>query len=224
MSTRIRPCIRPLPGQTASAAPSTAAFRARLLVLAVAWACAASIAVAEDGRPTTFGLADLDGRWVQLDASQDADRRRTAIDTAIQPLSWVVRKMAGGVLHSTTSPDPTFHFVWDGERLQQRLPGKRGVTTRPVLPGAPAATGVDSRGEPFEGRWLWTSDGLAFRWHQHQAHGTNLYRVDPARHELTIDHDIQITAIDGIAPIAYRSRFVQADLPAVSAARAPEAD
>ncbi|MBY0400679.1 hypothetical protein K2X89_10310 [Myxococcota bacterium] len=172
-----------------------------------------------DGLP--FALADLDGRWIQRDARVDADRRRAAIEAAIQPLAWVVRKMAGGVLHSKTAPDPTLHFVWDGERLHQRLSGKRDVQTRLVEPGSPASTGLDGRGEPFEGQWLWTSDGLAFRWKQHQAYGTNLYRLDPIRHEITIDHAIHITALEDVLPIVYRSRFVQAELPAVSAASEP---
>lgn len=208
---------------TARAALGVSSLRIGLSLIAILWICAASRLGAEDVRPTGFGLSDLDGRWIQRDAHLDADARRAAIDTAIQPLTWVVRKMAGGVLHSTTVPDPTVHFVWDGKRLHQRLTGKRGVITRIVEPGAPAATGLDTRGEPFEGQWVWTRQGLQFSWRQHQAYGANLYRVDPARHELTIDHSIHITALGGVEPILFRSRFVQADLPAVSAAGTPEA-
>lgn len=205
-------------------APGASFLPIALLLIALAWIGLASRVGAEDGRPSGFALPDLDGRWIQRDANFDTQARRAAIDTAIQPLAWVVRKMAGGVLHSTTTPEPTVHFVWDGKRLHQRLNGKRGVSTRIVEPGAPAATGHDARGEPFEGRWIWTQEGLQFSWRQHQAYGANLYRVDPARHELTIDHSIHVTALDGVEPILFRSRFVQADLPAVSAAGATEAE
>lgn len=196
-------------------------LRIALRLIVMLWLCAAPSVHAQDARPPGFGLSDLDGRWTQRDVNFDAEARRAAIDTAIQRLSWVVRKMAGGVLHSTTTPDPTVHFVWDGKQLHQRLNGKRGVTTRIVEPGAPAATGLDARGEPFEGQWIWTAEGLQFAWRQHQAHGANLYRVDPARRELTIDHSIHVTALDDVEPILFRSRFVQADLPAVSAAGTP---
>jgi len=196
---------------------------ALVLLIAAGSALGAPMAQAADERPAHFALRDLDGRWLQRDADSDANARRTAIDSAIQPLNWVVRKMAGGVLHTTTAPEPTVHFVWDGERLHQRLTGKRGTSTRPVEPGSPATTGQDSRGEPFEGRWVWTREGLAFQWKQHQAFGTNLYRVDPARHELTIDHSIHVTALEGVLPIVYQSRFREADLPAVSAAGDPVA-
>lgn len=202
--------------------PALGRARVLILLVATAWATLGVPSAGADGeRPAGFGLVDFDGRWIQRDADFDANARRTAIDAAIEPLSWVVRKMAGGVLHATTKPDPTVHFVWDGERLHQRLTGQRGTTTRLVEPGAPATTGQDSRGEPFEGRWVWTRDGLAFEWKQHQAFGTNLYRVDPARHELTIDHSIHVTALEGVRPILFRSRFREADLPAVSAAGDP---
>jgi hypothetical protein len=197
-----------------------------LLILCLCF-CLESSAVADeraaaDERSTApFRLSDLDGRWVQHDESRDASARHAAIDTAIQPLSWVVRKMAGGALHTTTAPEPTVHFVWDGKQLHQRLNGKRGVKVRIVEPGGPLATGFDSRGEPFEGQWLWTPDGLQFRWQQDQAHGANLYHLDPGRQELTVIHRIRITALDGIEPIEFRSRFVKADLPTVSAAGAP---
>lgn len=201
---------------------SVPSLRIGLWLIAILWLCLASQVGAEDLRPTGFGLSDLDGRWTQRDAIFDGQARRAAIDTAIQPLNWVVRKMAGGVLHSTTTPDPIVHFVWDGRRLHQRLTGKRGATTRIVEPGAPAATGHDARGEPFEGQWVWTREGLQFSWRQHQAYGANLYRVDPARRELTIDHSIHVTALDGVEPILFRTRFVQADLPVVSAGGSPE--
>ncbi|MFO0687519.1 MAG: hypothetical protein U0900_02315 [Myxococcota bacterium] len=180
-------------------------------------------ASADEPRALGLRLQDFDGRWTQRDAGRDDVARRAAIDTAIQPLAWVVRKMAGGVLHATTAPESTVHFIWDGARLHQRLEARRGAITRPVEPGAPPTTSTDGRGEPFEGQWIWTPDGLQFSWRQHQAFGANLYRVDPVRHELTIDHSIHVTALEGVQPIRFQSRFIQAGLPAVSAGAAPGA-
>ena len=168
--------------------------------------------------PSSMRLADLDGRWRQLESGPDESDRLKAIDTAVESLTWVVRKMAGGVLRSTTAPQPMLHFVWDGARLHERVRGKRGAEARPIVPGAGPVSAIDSRGEAFEGAWLWTPEGLRFSWRQHQAYGANLYRLDEAKRELTVDHAIHVTAIDGVRPILYRSRFAKDGLPAVSAA------
>lgn len=163
-------------------------------------------------------LADLDGRWRQLASPADERDRMKAIDTAVEPLTWVVRKMAGGVLRSTTAPKPELLFIWDGTRLHERVKGAHGDETRLIEPGAGTKSAIDPRGEPFEGAWLWTPEGLRFDWRQRQAYGVNVYRLDEARRELTIDHTIHVTGIDGVRPILYRSRFLKDGLPAVSAA------
>ena len=173
---------------------------------------------AETAGSATMRLADLDGRWRQLDSDVATQARFASIDSAVEPLTWVVQKMASGVLRSTTAPRPTLHIVWDGERLQERIPGKDKLETRWVDPGTTAVAAVDSRGEPFEGAWDWTTDGLRFRWRQHQAYGANLYRMDHGKRTLTIDHTIHVTALEGVRPIAYRSRFSKDALPAVSSA------
>lgn len=168
--------------------------------------------------PAAMRLADLDGQWRLLESDSDLRARMLAIDVAVEPLTWVVRKMAGGVLRSTTAPRPTLLFVWDGNRLHEQVPGKGRIETRLITPDAAVFTAVDPRGEAFEGVWDWTSAGLRFRWRQSQAHGENLYRMDPDKRNLTIDHTIQVTALDGLRPIAYRSRFAKDALPAVSTA------
>jgi hypothetical protein len=168
--------------------------------------------------PAVMRLADLDGQWRLLESESDLRARMLAIDVALEPLTWVVRKMAGGVLRSTTAPRSTLLFVWDGERLHERVPGKQRVETRLIAPGAAEFTAVDHRGDSFSGVWDWTSEGLRFRWRQHQAYGANLYRMDPDKRNLTIDHSIQVTALDGLRPIVYRSRFAKDALPAVSTA------
>ena len=42
--------------------------------------------------------------------------------------------------------------------------------------------------------------------------------MDHAKRTLTIDHTIQITALEGVHPIVYRSRFSKDALPVVSSA------
>ena len=167
--------------------------------------------------PSVSKLAALDGRWQLLQSETDERIRIAAIDAAVQPLTWVVRKMAGRVLRSTTAPRPEVHFVWDGRELFERVPGHRGVEARLVDPEAGTSKAIDPRGEPFEGEWRWTSDGLRFRWRQDQAYGENLYRLDASGHALTIDHAIHVTALDGVGPILYRSRFARIEHPSVSA-------
>jgi len=167
-------------------------------------------------------LERLDGRWQQADPGLDQRARLAAIESAVEPLTWVVEKMAGGVLRSTTAPPTVLHFVWDGEQLHERVQRARETDVRLIDPGGPPVRHVDARGEDFEGTWRWTREGLRFEWRQHQAFGANLYRLDPASGALTIDHAIQVTAIDGVRPILYRSCFVRADVPAVSAAAETE--
>ena len=164
--------------------------------------------------PSSQRLADFDGRWRKLESMTDERDRLKSIDTAVADLTWVVRKMAGGVLRSTTAPKPELLFVWDGVRLHERVSG----SARLIEPGAGPVTAVDPRGESFEGTWVWTPDGLRFSWRQRQAYGVNLYRFDEAKRELTVDHAIHVTGIDGVGPILYRARFLKDALPAVSAA------
>jgi len=165
-------------------------------------------------------LAAFDGRWNQRDAALDERSRFAAIEAALEPLNWVVRKMAGGVLRSTTAPPETLVFVWDGRLLQERVGGARGKQIRPVDPDRGPLQTVDSRGEAYEADWSWTRDGLEFSWRQHQAFGSNLYQLDPTRGALTIVHTIRVTAIEGVRPIVYRSRFDKESPPAVAAAGA----
>lgn len=167
--------------------------------------------------PSFSKLADLDGRWQRLQVETDERIRLAAIDTAVESLTWVVRKMAGGVLRSTTTPRSEVHFVWDGRNLYERVPGHRDVEARLVDPEAGTAKAIDSRGEPFEGEWRWTSEGLRYRWRQDQAYGENLYRLDASGRALTIDHAIHVTALEGVGPILYRSHFSRVDRPSVSA-------
>lgn len=165
---------------------------------------------------TSMQLVDLDGRWRRLEDAVATRDRLASIDSAVEPLTWVVRKMASGVLRSSTAPRPTLDFVWDGKQLHERVPGQDRIEARLVEPGAASFKAIDPRGDPFEGTWDWTREGLRLRWRQHQAHGSNLYRMSPDKRTLTVDHTIQITALSGLRPIAYRSQFAKDSLPAVA--------
>lgn len=184
----------------------------------------ARAAFANDPAPEPrLRLADLDGRWRPIDDPAATQARLIAIDSAVEPLTWVVRKMATGVLRSSTAPRPTLDFVWDGNRLHERVPGQHRIEIRVIEPGAPAFQAKDPRGESFEGAWDWTPEGLRLRWRQPQAHGSNLYRISPDKRTLSVDHTIQVTALSGLRPIVYRSNFAKDDLPAVASdAPAPE--
>ena len=165
---------------------------------------------------TQIRLEDLDGRWRQIEDPAATRARLVAIDSAVEPLTWVVRKMASGVLRSSTAPRPTLDFVWDGKRLHERVPGKYRIETRIIEPGAAAFQATDPRGESFEGVWDWAPEGLRLRWQQTQAHGSNVYRISPDKRLLSVDHTIQVTALSGLRPIVYRSLFSKDDLPAVA--------
>lgn len=189
-----------------------------IIVLAAALLAPPAGSAAEE---TRIRLADLDGRWRQIDDPVATQARLQAIESAVEPLTWVVRKMATGVLRSSTAPRPTLDFVWDGSQLHERVPGEHRIETRLIEPGADPFRAKDPRGEFFEGAWDWTRDGLRLRWQQHQAYGSNVYRMSSDRRTLIVDHEIQVTALSGLRPIAYRSHFTKDDLPAVASDAAP---
>jgi hypothetical protein len=49
------------------------------------------------------------------------------------------------------------------------------------------------------------------RWQQHQAYGSNLYRLDGDA--LVVEHTIHVTALSDVAPIVYQSRFNRSETP-----------
>jgi hypothetical protein len=165
-------------------------------------------------------LALYDGLWRRIDDPDEDSRRLRSIDAAIRNLSWIVRRMAAGVLKKSTAPPQEMRFTWDGERLHQLVDSGAGdASRRPVELDAPPRILTDPRGEDFASSWTWTRDGLQVHWKQHQAHGSNLYRIEPQTQRLVVEHRIQVTALAGIEPIVFRSRFGRESLPAVSSAR-----
>ena len=164
-------------------------------------------------------LAVYDGDWSQLDSEQDRAARIEAIEDAIDDLSWVLRTMAGPMLRNTTAPPPRMQFVWDGQHLEQHIFEPEGPRVRTIELGRESKDGRDAQGETLDATWHWTGDALRLNWAQHQAHGYNIYRVDPSTGTLIVKHMIQITAVSDVGPIVYESRFERQGLPTVAADR-----
>lgn len=155
-------------------------------------------------------LSVYDGLWRRIDDPAAETARLAEIDGAVGELSWLLRRMATGLLRKTTVPPAELRFVWDGRALTQRVDGAMGRIERPVEPGGVPVERIDARGEPFVSHWRWTPDGLSVHWEQRQARGDTLYRLDPADERLLrVEHTLEITAIRGIPPIVYRSTFAR---------------
>jgi len=160
------------------------------------------------------GLAGFEGDWRQVDPDVNDASRLSAIDRAVAGLSWVVRKMAAPALRRSTAPPARMQFIWDGEQLVQRIMETEGRNAaRVVDPEAGPVAGTDKKGDPTTASWRLTDSVLHLDWTQAQAHGHNIYRVDPETEILIIEHMIQVTAISNVEPIIFVSQFDRSDLP-----------
>lgn len=172
--------------------------------------------------PETRTLASYAGEWSRIESVGSDRGRLESIAAAISDLSWIVRRMASGVLKKTTSPPTDVAFSWDGSALHQIVDGTNGRFKRPVKFGGEPLQLRDSRGEDFLSEWRWTEAGLEIHWTQSQAFGSNLYQLSDDG-LLHVEHRIQVTALDGFQPIVYESTFDRGlptaeipELPAVS--------
>lgn len=173
---------------------------------------------ATTGMTAEADLAAYGGQWSRVADEAADDARLESIDSATGQLSWLVRKMATGVLEKSTEPPGELAFFWDGDALRQRVRGPNGEFDRLVgLDTGPQRT-RDPRGEETTIEWRRTADGLEVHWSQAQAFGRNLYRVDEAGQTLLVEHRIQVTAIEGVEEIVYGSRFARLAMPPVSSA------
>ena len=167
---------------------------------------------------TVVDLSAFEGHWQRVEVSESDVARESAIDKAVKGLSWIVRKMASGVLRNSTAPPPELQFAWDGKRLHQGIVGKDGEFSRLIELDGDLRVLKDSRGVDFASAWTWTDNGLRLRWEQHQAMGNNVYRLEANAQTLTVRHTIIVTAISNVEPIVFRSRFNRTDVPARAAA------
>ena len=202
------PCSARLRSQTLSV------VRGSALGLMIA-ACLSLPTMADESVP----LDAFDGQWQRIsDESEDA-ARLSSIASAIEDLSWMVRKMASGVLSKSVTPAGEIAFVWDGEALHQRVQGPHGQIIRPVRFEDGPLQQQDGLGEDTTVEWRRTSEGLEVHWTQSRAFGHNVYRLDSDDQILHVEHRLQVTAIDGVDEIVHVARFERESLPAVSSAR-----
>lgn len=199
---------------TSTSRSRSGCLRLASLVLCLAFGLSTQ-AFAESG---PSDLASFEGHWRRVDSRVDDVARYRAIDSAIDDLAWITRKMAGGVLKKSTAQPLEIRFRWDGERLVHEQFRESGdPLARSVHLDGLRRDLKDPQGKPFSGLWEMTPSGLQWTWAQHQATGSNVYRLDPSSDELIVEHTIQITAIDDVAPIVFESRFGRRDLPSVAA-------
>jgi len=185
---------------------------ALLLLLAATTATADPMPMASSTslEPEPRRLEAYAGRWIhRVDESAEVDRF-ASIDAATLELSWIMRRMATGVLRRTTHPPESLEFSWDGERLHQVATEADGTPPRAVLLDSEPRQWVADNGEETSTHWQWTGSGLRINWQQKQAHGSNTYRVTPDAQALLIEHRIEVTALESVAPIVYRSWFRRA--------------
>ena len=164
------------------------------------------------------GLRVFHGQWERIVDDSADEARISSIQAATGDLSWLVRKMASGVLEDSTQPPGHLAFRPDSDGLRQHVRGPNGEFDRPVVVGVGPTRHTDPGGEETTIEWKRTPEGLEVHWAQSQAYGRNLYRVDEDSQTLHVEHRIQVTAIDGVAEIVYDSRFGRSALPQVSSA------
>ena len=172
----------------------------------------------ETAEELSISLAHFGGEWTQIVDERDHVSRLESIDAAVSDLSWMVRGMASGVLEKTTVPPQGVKFHWTGEELMQVIDRRDGVMHRPVLLDGEVRNAPDHEGTDTRTEWHRTAQGLEVRWAQERAFGTTRYSFDPTDETMRVDYEIHVTALDGVSPISYGSRFARKSLPKVSAA------
>ncbi|HEB89155.1 MAG TPA: TetR family transcriptional regulator [Deltaproteobacteria bacterium] len=208
--------------------PRPAASRRRfppLLVVPLVFGLLASpllpwISTAETSAPETrtarqvreVDLSIFEGHWQRIEDPALDEERVSAIERALSGLSWIVRRVASGILRKSTVPPDELQFSWTGEALEQEVKGVEGPEKRPILLDGQRRRALDARGVPFASTWDWSEEGLRLHWEQHQATGNNLYRVAERGDLLVVRHTIQVTALSDVEPIVFESRFIRDDL------------
>lgn len=217
---------RPRPFRCAASPGATG--RLALLLAAIAFVAGPAVAdpvaqahlEAAGALPSEEELLRFAGRWDQV-ADEHAEAERIAnIDAALADLSWIVRKMAAGVLHTSAAPPPEVQFAWDGHRLAQLLAVDGETLVRRIdLAGTVGAATAERPPDPDpEARWAWRDGRLEVEWTRDQARGATRFRYDPTDDSLHVAYEIHVTALDGVAPIHYGTRFERRSPPTVSAA------
>ena len=154
-------------------------------------------------------LAPFDGGWHRV-ANQSDEPRLQSIDAALAELSWVTRTMASPILRRTTVPPERYVFRVDESGIAL---GERDRPPRPLRTDG-GERRFDSDNGPVTTSSRHLSDAIETRWQTDQAHGSNTFRLEDDGATLVVETVLQITAISGIEPIRYETRFERT--PAVS--------
>lgn len=165
-------------------------------------------------------LMAFDGNWERIDRARDEERRVAAINRAVGSMSWLIRGFAGRVLRKSTRPPSEIKFIWDGTELQELARDQSEEQYHPIRLNGHTRLAQDDNGE-VSLSWHPAPQGMRLHWKQHQAHGSNVYRIEEAGDILIVEHTIQVTAISNIEPIVYQSHFMRRELPHISAAPNP---
>jgi hypothetical protein len=157
-------------------------------------------------------LSDYDGHWQRIEDVEADQARLSAIGKAVAGLSWIVRRFATPILRKTAVPPNELNFVWDGNQLYEQIIDQDENFSRPVNPGGARHFGKDQRGVDFSSIWALAESGdLRLQWEQHQATGSNLYRIELPEQTLVVEHTINVTGISNVQPIVFLSRFSRID-------------
>ncbi len=182
-----------------------------LLVFSLVSFSASPLPAGASNESATIDLSEYEGNWERIEDAEADQARLSAIGRALEGLTWIMRKFASPILRKTTKPPAEMSFVWDGEHLHQGVRGTEGEFSRPIELGAEPYVGVDNRGVEVSSAWAWDESGLRVHWDEHQATGSNLYRIDARDRTLIVEHTIKVTGISNVRPIVFLSRFSRTD-------------
>ncbi|GEM_PF-6175932 len=182
-----------------------------LLILMVAALLSFAHPLTASAESTELDSDPFLGRWVRTENRALESDRLERLEHALSGLNWLTRKTAGSVLKRTTTPPDRIVFVRDGAHLKQIVSGRNGETSRVVRlqPATAASSTETSTDATFS--WRRVEMKLILDWKRHQANGKNTYHVDPASGILHVTRELQVTAIEGIDPIRFRSQYRRAD-------------
>jgi hypothetical protein len=177
------------------------------------WLLLTTLSGAAGAEPTLRGFA---GEWERV-GSEPTQERLSAIETAITPLSWVMRGIAGPVLRNSTQPSARYVFEVDDDGVRM---SSRGEAPSPLTLDGQTRIARSDRGV-FEVRSERQGDGIRTHWKAEEAYGSNTFELQGLGEEMIVSTTLVVTAISGVKPIVYAERFRRAPPQPSPAAGAP---
>lgn len=153
-------------------------------------------------------LRDLDGEWRQIEGPSNAERV-AAIESAIAELSWVMRTMAAPILKRTTTPPERYEFDVASDYPHGIALAQRDEDLRPMLLDGRERHFTDQGDGEFSTRSQRHPDAIETRWKHGQAHGSTTFRLADDGSTLVVESLLQVTALSGVEPIRYETRFTR---------------